>query len=741
MTADELKVKITADTSQFQREISRVKSSLGNIGASGTKSISQLNRTFDKVGQKTSRATAKYVKEFTKQLDFMIDVYKTKLEALSNQFASSGFNNNFLAGEIDSSDAYLRSLEKLKEALQNGLVLDTGDIGAIPETIESMVDSINNADFAGLTEAEIESEKLDTLMDKIEETIIRINELKLSIVDESDLTLIREYQKELRKMAQEATKLTNKIDSGTYFGSAKYEEFYRDKGFAEAMAPARMPEDKGEQIGKNVWTISKAMLGVRGIYMLIRRIVNGNEKMSAAMQGVWETINAGVKPILDLLATIIMAIFKVVGRLFGITVGGAAAATATADNTEKALTIAKFDELETLAKDTGGGVGVGVGGGGVDEWLSKLDEKLGWIYKIVDKIRAVVKENLPGGPNNDELGVPRVTQDAYNQVYGDTSIGYNVIPVVTGGEVNLINVAEIEKGAQKWSNFFAKVREGWNNLKETASNNGEAIAESNRFSIDSQVEAWNTFKENVKTKWEELKQRFVTNAEQRRLVEQQTLQAQTQAWETFKTNVTQKWEQLKNTTAEKWEQIKNSITQKWNDIKSSVSEGWENIKSKFNSSINSIKSWFWGIPESLRQAMNSVIGWVEGGINNIIWKINNSGVMNFINRATGWGLAINSIWIPRLASGGVINSPTMAMMGEYPGASRNPEIVTPQSLMRETMDAANSELASVYVQIGRQIIEAIERKDLDITIGDSAIARAAARGNRQHQLATGVSLF
>lgn len=43
---------------------------------------------------------------------------------------------------------------------------------------------------------------------------------------------------------------------------------------------------------------------------------------------------------------------------------------------------------------------------------------------------------------------------------------------------------------------------------------------------------------------------------------------------------------------------------------------------------------------------------------------------------------VNSLVVPALASGGVATSPMMAMIGEYPGARQNPEIVTPERLMR-----------------------------------------------------------
>lgn len=45
--------------------------------------------------------------------------------------------------------------------------------------------------------------------------------------------------------------------------------------------------------------------------------------------------------------------------------------------------------------------------------------------------------------------------------------------------------------------------------------------------------------------------------------------------------------------------------------------------------------------------------------------------------------AINSLTVPKLADGGVITGPTFAMLGEYPGASTNPEIAAPESKLRD----------------------------------------------------------
>ena len=84
---------------------------------------------------------------------------------------------------------------------------------------------------------------------------------------------------------------------------------------------------------------------------------------------------------------------------------------------------------------------------------------------------------------------------------------------------------------------------------------------------------------------------------------------------------------------------------------------------------------------------------------------------------------------------------TAAIMGEYAGARQNPEIATPQSLMYETIQRANSDLVSAFATMTRQVIAAIENKDLEVTIGDEQIARSAQRGNTAYYNRTGKALL
>ena len=75
---------------------------------------------------------------------------------------------------------------------------------------------------------------------------------------------------------------------------------------------------------------------------------------------------------------------------------------------------------------------------------------------------------------------------------------------------------------------------------------------------------------------------------------------------------------------------------------------------------------------------------IENTINRAIRIIN--GAIGLINNIPGVSIStISSLYLPRLEKGGVLYDETMFIGGEYPGASSNPEIVTPQSLMYNTM--------------------------------------------------------
>ena len=175
---------------------------------------------------------------------------------------------------------------------------------------------------------------------------------------------------------------------------------------------------------------------------------------------------------------------------------------------------------------------------------------------------------------------------------------------------------------------------------------------------------------------------------------------------------------------------------------------WEGVQKIF-------KSVFQMFPSIAKAPINLIIGLINGlvkaivsGVNAVIRNINKLSwkVPDWVPLIGGSNFGFNlktftAPKIPYLADGGVAYNPTLAMIGEYSGASNNPEIVTPQSLLQQIISSGNDELIDVMVQLGRQVIGAIEDKELAVSIGDDAIANSAARGNRRYYKQTGRPLI
>ena len=197
--------------------------------------------------------------------------------------------------------------------------------------------------------------------------------------------------------------------------------------------------------------------------------------------------------------------------------------------------------------------------------------------------------------------------------------------------------------------------------------------------------------------------------------------------------------------------------QAWDDFKSYVGSFFDNMKNKAGSAVSGIKEAFKGIPEWFRttftkawtnvknvfskggkvftgikdgilSGLKSVINVLIKGINKVV-AIPFNGLNAALNKLKNvkilgrkpFSKLIGNIGVPQiplLAKGGVITSPTIAMMGEYAGAKTNPEIVTPQSILRETISSSNDELINALLSATGRIIKAIN--DSNVTLEGDA---------------------
>ncbi len=156
------------------------------------------------------------------------------------------------------------------------------------------------------------------------------------------------------------------------------------------------------------------------------------------------------------------------------------------------------------------------------------------------------------------------------------------------------------------------------------------------------------------------------------------------------------WSSIQNAFSSVGSFFKNTFSNAWTAIKN-VFSGWGNffgglwttIKDKFSSIGTNISS---AISGAVKSGINGVISAIERTINSGVGLIN--GAINLINKIPGLSVgSIGKLSLPRLASGHVAREPMVAEIGEYSGASRNPEIVTPQKILRETFDESLAKFA------------------------------------------------
>ena len=201
-----------------------------------------------------------------------------------------------------------------------------------------------------------------------------------------------------------------------------------------------------------------------------------------------------------------------------------------------------------------------------------------------------------------------------------------------------------------------------------------------------------------------------------------------------------------------WQGIKDFFSGIWDTIKSIVSTVWNAISGIITTAVNTIKgtvttvfnaiatviSNIWnGIWNVIKGVINSILGGIEkmangviNGINWIIRALNNlhfdvpDWVPGLGGKKFGFNISqLSTVSLPRLATGAVLKVPTVAEMAEYPGASQNPEIVTPQNIMEETFDRVlsryqdndNSQPIRVQVYFGAknvidEVIDGINEK-------------------------------
>ncbi|MDW8667585.1 hypothetical protein Q7V90_05265 [Streptococcus suis] len=129
---------------------------------------------------------------------------------------------------------------------------------------------------------------------------------------------------------------------------------------------------------------------------------------------------------------------------------------------------------------------------------------------------------------------------------------------------------------------------------------------------------------------------------------------------------------------DRWKDVENIFSnvgrwfgQKFSEAWNGITNAFSNVVGFFRGIYDNIVSWFSNIGGAVatavsgafRYAMNGVFATIENAVNGFISMIN--GVIGLINNIPGVSLgSIGYVNLPRLARGGIVDSPTVAMIGE-----------------------------------------------------------------------------
>lgn len=240
--------------------------------------------------------------------------------------------------------------------------------------------------------------------------------------------------------------------------------------------------------------------------------------------------------------------------------------------------------------------------------------------------------------------------------------------------------------------------------------------------------AWNGIRDFFVGIWNALKEIVNTVIETVKKVIQDALELIKNIWTTV-------WNAIKNFFKTLWDNIKQIVTNVIEKIKTAISNVLNKIKTTWNNIWNGIKtvvSNVWNsIWSTIKKIVNKILGGIENFVNGTIKGINKllsgiSKVANAVGSLIGLkpiNLQLSTISLPRLATGNVAYSETVAVFGEYSGARNNPEITTPQNIMRETFadvlsdfqwnnnNSSNGEIKQLIFQFGSYRV-AVEMENL-----------------------------
>ncbi len=436
-----------------------------------------------------------------------------------------------------------------------------------------------------------------------------------------------------------------------------------------------------------MWSSLETLFTNGTIYSIIANILNSIGKIGVAWANAWKNDNNGTK-IIQGIANIIDNITNAILNLVSSTgfqkfLDGVLSAfsgivqlldpiiSGFSDMAEKILEIV-FSTIGNVLKTIGDALQTIAQNETAVEVLKSIGEAIAIV------VSAIILWNGVQAILNGLMGLFTIITSPI------TLIILAIIAAITAIILIIKNWGSISEWFQNlWEKITDKLQETWNNVKDFFVNTFNSI-------MDFFVNKWNAIKE------------FFINLCISIYLKQQEI-----------------WNNIKNCISNIINAIKTTISNVLNGIKNIWNNCWNGLK-------NTVTSIFNGIWNTIKKVINSILGGIEGMANGVVNGVNL--VIRTLNRLKftipdwvpglggktfGFNLSeMNKITLPRLAKGNVAYDKTLAIFGEYAGASNNPEITTPQNIMRDTFEdvlsnyGGNGQPVHVTIQyLGKEIFD------------------------------------
>lgn len=352
----------------------------------------------------------------------------------------------------------------------------------------------------------------------------------------------------------------------------------------------------------------------------------------------------------------------------------------------------------------------------ITEWVAKfgeLDSKTQTIILVIAGVLAAI------GPLLVMIGT-------IITAVGTISVALGAVSLPLIGIIAAI-VAVIAVGVllyKNWDVIKEKAKEVWDEVKETFTSMKDGIAN-----------IFNSIKETIINVVEAIKTGISDKFNA-------VLDEVTTIFNNIKTAITNIIEGIKLTVITVFDEIKTGISDKLNAAKDIVSNVFDNIKTTISDKINAAK-------DAVKLAVDKI-----KSIFDFNWSFPPLKMPHF---SISGKFSLSPPSVPKLgvswyAQGGVFDKASVIGVGE-----NGREAVMPldrntgwidqlASKLNQNGDInnipdSNASMIDAMYQMSKQIVNAIERKDLSVSLGDEEIALSAAKGNTKYTKRTGQPLF